>query len=110
MEAKVKAILLGGPSGENLPSKVATQTDRLGRFRLELAASATYVVVAGEKSMRSDKMRIPPIPGGGEREIVLQLPGLYSLRGRVLDPEGRPVDAGSVVTWIRGKRERFTST
>jgi hypothetical protein len=104
-DAKVRAILVGGPSNERLPSQVITRADSHGRFRFEISARATYVVIAGDKSLRSDKVRIPPIPGGGERKIVLQLPGSYSLRGTVLDPKGKPVDAGSVVTWISGLRQ-----
>lgn len=104
-DMQVRAILIGGPSGERVPSQLSARTDVQGRFRFQLSARATYVLIAGDKSLRSDKVQIPPIPGGGERKVLLQLPGAYSIRGRVLDPGGDPVHKGSVVAWLSGLRQ-----
>jgi len=99
--------VLEGTQGETPGGRTSTTTDSEGRFRLTGLEDRPYRVVAmdGETLLRVGPV---PVPAGTE-DAVLELPDLATwetLRGRVVDREGEPVE--DVTVAVTTDTERLT--
>lgn len=77
-------------------SSADARTDELGRFELTGVAAGAWTLVATDDLGRTIERQIQVEEGRGTIVPELRFPPLPAVRGRVLDPEGRPIRGASL--------------
>jgi RNA polymerase sigma factor (sigma-70 family) len=92
--------VIGFLEAGSVPQPVAARCDADGRFEISLVRHGQYVVWAegeGRRSFDRDvTVHLPMLP-----ELVLVEPGAHSIRGLVVDAEGKPVANADVLAWAK---------
>ena len=76
------------------------ETDEQGRFKADVDAFAALGVRASWRKTYSPSVKLDRIDPGSVHDVVLRLPGQWSVRGVLLDPAGLPVSGGLVQLWF----------
>lgn len=104
-----------GYYGERSDALVFPQNGRIdgrveadGHYRIENLSSVTSEGIAivadtGGRTHRSVSAEVPVEPGQREAMVDLEFPPTYTVRGRVLDPDGQPLAGVSVSLLISGQ-------
>lgn len=82
-----------GERGWHLPPAAITGED--GRFAFELVAERAFTFGAHLGDQHAPAIQIGPDKEPADRDITLRFPGAFSVRGVLLDADGRPT-AGSI--------------
>ena len=86
----------GGPGGGRIPRPV--QTDAEGRFEISAGAGAMLGLQAIDGERRSNEVRFITEPHG-EREVLLRMPGDWTIGGIVFSRRSEPLANVKVMLW-----------
>lgn len=78
-------------SSDSVPE---TKTDAKGAFHLEGIPDETGILSVMAKGLVAD---FPQVAAGGDRQVKVELKTGATIRGRVVDEEGHPIEAANVV-------------
>jgi protocatechuate 3,4-dioxygenase beta subunit len=76
------------------------QTDDQGRFEVVVDAPIYLGMRASWQGASSPSIKLPSVEPAAVHDVVLRLPGRWSVRGVLLDSEGRPVRGGVAQLWV----------
>jgi protocatechuate 3,4-dioxygenase beta subunit len=88
-------------------SSAEARTDELGRFELTGVAAGAWTLVATDDLGRTIERQVQVEEGRGTTLPELRFPPLPAVRGRVLDPEGRPIRGASLSFELEREQERL---
>ena len=109
-----------GPDGKALASAVVrwgllvssdsvpeTKTDAGGGFRLEAVPDSTDVLSVMAKGLAPS---FPLVEAGGDRRMTVHLTRGSTIRGRVVDDAGQPIEGVRVVPKVKNPRPRWAGS
>jgi hypothetical protein len=104
--AERQFVSVGLQDGSRLSSAEA-RTDEQGRFELTGVAAGAWTLVATDDLGRTIERQVQVEEGRVTMVSALRFPPLPAVRGRVLDPDGRPIPGASLSFEQKREQERL---